>query len=74
MYLLLSKINGKYPEGSPYHQPIIDKLKDIAFNTAFVSLSIIPLICAGLDVINFVGGVLGMALILILLSLLNNGR
>lgn len=53
---------------------IIEKLKNVFFSLTFIFLSLIPLICAGLDVTYFIVGVIGMGGILISLILLNNGR
>lgn len=52
----------------------IEKLKTIFFNAIFVFLSLIPLICAALDVTYMVVGIIGEAGFLSLMVILNNGR
>lgn len=73
-YLVLSKFNDRSLQISSYNQSIINKLKNITFNSTFISLSLIPLTCAALDVIGFVAGLLGMSLLLVTMLILNNGR
>jgi hypothetical protein len=53
---------------------LIDWLKNFTFNGIFVSLSIIPVICSGLDVIYLVEGMLGMMAVDVVQIYLNNGR
>lgn len=52
----------------------LQKLKNIFFNLTFIFLSIIPLICAALDVTYMVVGIIGEAGILSAMVILNNGR
>jgi hypothetical protein len=53
---------------------MLDRFKDLFFNLSFIFISMIPLICAGLDVTYFVVGVAGMAGVLVALMIVNNGR
>lgn len=55
LYLILSKIAATNPHShNQSSKKLIDKLKNITFNGAFIFLTIIPLICSALDVINLV--------------------
>jgi hypothetical protein len=77
VYLALCKIKfheQEYSRSSTIFKSIIEGLKHIFFNATFVILSLIPLICAGLDATYFAVGFVGMCVILILLAILNNGR
>jgi len=56
------------------NKPLIEKLKDIFLSASFVFLSLIPLICAALDVTYFIVGVIGMFGILFAMVIVNNGR
>ena len=62
VYLLLSKYS------------ILPAIKDSAFKHIFTFLSSIPLICAALDVLYLIEGIIGMAAVLILGAILENGR
>lgn len=76
-YLALSKIKFHEQEYSSKfmgNKSLIEKLKTVFFNATFVFLSLIPLICAALDVTYFIVGVIGMFSILLLMVILDNGR
>ena len=62
IYLILSKYS------------ILPAIKDSAFKHIFTFLSSIPLICAALDVLYLIEGIIGMAAVLILGAILDNGR
>jgi hypothetical protein len=74
IYLILSKIKFhelQYEKGEiNQRKSITEKSKDFFFSLTFTFLSIIPLICAGLDVTYFIVGFVGMAIILIIKSIL----
>lgn len=77
VYLALSK--AKFHEDELRHHMVtrktwLQKLKNIFFNLTFIFLSIIPLICAALDVTYMVVGIIGEAGILSAMVILNNGR
>lgn len=77
IYLGLSKIKfheQEYQEGFFKNKNFIERLKNIFFNSTFIFLSLIPLICAALDVTYCAVGILGMSAILVLLIFLDNGR
>lgn len=77
VYLGLSKIKSHESEmmpGPTSKKAWIEKLKSYFFNTTFVLLSIIPVICAALDVTYMIVGIIGEAGILSLMVILNNGR
>lgn len=77
MYLVLSKVKyheQQYQSGTSKKQTLIQKLKTIFFNAGFVFLSIVPLVCAALDVTYMIVGMIGEAGFLCLMVILNNGR
>ena len=52
----------------------LQKVKNFFFNLTFIFLSIVPLICAALDVTYLVVGIIGEAASLSAMVILNNGR
>lgn len=75
LYLILCKVASVNPHSrSPSSKKLIDRLKNITFNGAFICLTIIPLICSALDVLYLVEGMLLMMMISILQIFLDNGR
>jgi hypothetical protein len=75
LYLILCKIAAVNPRArSQASKKLIDRLKNITFNGTFISLTIIPLICSALDVINLVEGMLGMMMVSTIQIFLDNGR
>lgn len=76
-YLIICKL---YQERSKYRwigeskKKYIDWLKDFTFNGTFVCITIIPLICSALDVLNLIEGMLGMMAVQTIQIYLNNGR
>lgn len=75
LYLILCKIAAVNPHARTHaSKKLIDRLKNITFNGAFIFLTIIPLICSALDVINLVEGMLGMMLVSTIQIFLDNGR
>lgn len=77
IYLILSKAKTHEDELNNHistRKSLLEKLKDTFFNTTFIFLSIIPLICAALDVTYLIVGIIGQAGILTIMVILNNGR
>ena len=54
--------------------PLIEKLKTITFNAGLIFLSLIPMICQALDIVNLIEGILGQLSILVIGIYLDNGR
>lgn len=52
----------------------INWLKNFTFNGTFVCITIIPLICSALDVLNVIEGMIGMMIVQVIQIYLNNGR
>ena len=74
IYLLLCKIHSLQPESSSGKKKLIDRLKNVTFNGAFICLTLIPLICSALDVIYLITGMVGMMLVSTVQIFLDNGR
>jgi hypothetical protein len=77
IYLILCKIEHHRVQYKPITEDkkkLIDLLKNITFNSAFVFLTIIPLICSALDVLYLIEGMIGMMAVSTVQILIDNGR
>lgn len=76
-YLIICKLyqeREKYPWIGMKKKSFIKWLKDFTFNGTFVCITIIPLICSALDVLNIIEGMVGMMIVQVIQIYLNNGR
>ncbi len=79
LYLILCKIEihqtkYKFLSWVAGNSPIINRLKSLTFNGGFVFLSLIPLFCQALDIIDLIEGILGQLTILVIGVFMDNGR